>query len=126
MFLWVSNNFFTFVPSSLVWCSIKKPLPLYMASFLMIFSNVWIIARLLLLLSNATDVITMITCMLYSNCGLIMHLYAPIYNLNSVSLTLFTILLLIVLTVELACFPASTHCLEGFALLYIITFKCIS
>src|SRR6218665_1585476 len=53
-------------------------------------------------------------------------MYAPIYNLNSVSLTLFTIFLLIVLTVELACFPASTNCLEGFALLCIITFKSIS
>src|SRR6218665_273186 len=70
----------------------------------------------------------MITCMLYPNCGLIMHLYAHIYNLNSVSLTLFTNFLLIVglLTVELTCFPASTHCLEGFALLCIITFKSIS
>src|SRR6218665_3824915 len=55
MFLWVSNKFFTFVPSSLVWCSIKNPLPLYMASFLMIFSNVWIISRLLLLLSNVVS-----------------------------------------------------------------------
>jgi len=64
--------------------------------------------------------------MLYPNCGLIMHLYAHIYNLNSVSLTLFTNFLLIVLTVELTCFPASTHCLEGFALLCIITFKSIS
>src|SRR6218665_3350724 len=124
MFLWVSNNLFYICPEFS--CLVLNYRSSHTASFLMIFSNVWVITRLLLLLSNATDVITMITCMLYSNCGLKIHLYAPIHNLNSLSLTLFTIFLLIVLTVELACFPASTHCLEGFALLYIITFKCIS
>jgi len=45
-----------------------------------------------------------------------------------VSLTLFTIFLHIVATVKLASFSASTcaHCLEGFALLCIITPKSIS
>jgi len=50
-----------------------------------------------------------------------------LYNLSIsiVSLTWFTILLLIVQTVELASFAASTHCLEGFALLciHVITRK---
>src|SRR6218665_1871408 len=34
---------FTFVPSCLVWCSFKEPLPLYAASFPMIFFKAWII-----------------------------------------------------------------------------------
>jgi len=51
-----------------------------------------------------------------------MHLY----NINIVSLTQITIFLRIVPTVELASLSASTHCLEGFALLCIITPKSIS
>ena len=39
---------------------------------------------------------------------------------------LFTTFFLIVQTVELASISASTHCLEGFAFLYIITQKSIS
>src|SRR6218665_3725521 len=51
------------------------------------------------------------------------------YNLSIISLTLFTynlsIISFIAPTVELASFSASTHCLEGFALLCIITPKSI-
>src|SRR6218665_90167 len=43
-----------------------------------------------------------------------------------VFLTLFTVFLLIVPTVELASFSSLTHCLEGFALLCTITPKSIS
>jgi len=44
-----------------------------------------------------------------------------LHNLSIVFLTLFTSFLLLVPTVELASFSASTHCLEEFALLRIIT-----
>src|SRR6218665_3785055 len=58
----------------------------------------------------------------YSNCGLT----SDLYNLNIVSLSLVTIVLLIMPKVELAFFDSSAHCLDGFALLCIITPKSLS
>src|SRR6218665_2205167 len=55
--------------------------------------------------------------MQYSNCGLTNVLY----NLSIVSLSLVTIVHLIIPKVELAFFDVSAHCLDGFALLCIIT-----
>src|SRR6218665_3904290 len=55
--------------------------------------------------------------MQYSNCGLT----SDLYNLSIVSLSFVTIVLLIIPKVELAFFDASAHCLDGFALLCIIT-----
>src|SRR6218665_1204649 len=49
-----------------------------------------------------------------------------LYNLSIVSLSLVTIVLLIIPKVELAFFDASAHCLDGFALLCIITPKSLS
>src|SRR6218665_3457435 len=62
------------------------------------------------------------TWMQYSSCGLANVLY----NFSIVSLSLVTIVLLIIRTVELAFFDASAHCLDGFALLCIITSKYLS
>src|ERR1043165_9077612 len=62
------------------------------------------------------------TWMQYSNCGLT----SDLYNLNIVSLSRVTIVLLIMPKVELAFFDASAHCLEGFSLLCIITPKSLS
>src|SRR6218665_1981388 len=61
------------------------------------------------------------TWMQYSNCGLT----SDLYNLSIVSLSLVTIVL-IMPKVELAFFDASAHCLDGFALLCIITPKSLS
>src|SRR6218665_2436578 len=55
--------------------------------------------------------------MQYSNCGLTNVLY----NRSIVSLSLVTIVLPIIPKVELAFFDASAHCLDGFALLCMIT-----
>src|SRR6218665_3761203 len=60
--------------------------------------------------------------MQYSNCGLTNDLY----NLSIVSLSLVTIVLLIIPKVELAFLDASAHCLDGFALLCMITPKSLS
>src|SRR6218665_3023859 len=60
--------------------------------------------------------------MQYSNCGLTSN----VYILCIVSLPLVTIVLLIISKVELAFFDASAHCLDGFALLCIITPKSLS
>src|SRR6218665_889239 len=60
--------------------------------------------------------------MQYSNCSLTNVLY----NLSIVSLSLVTIVLLIIPKVELALFDASAHCLDGVALLSIITPKPLS
>src|SRR6218665_2506480 len=49
-----------------------------------------------------------------------------LYNLSIVSLSLVTIVLLIIPKVELAFFDASAHCLDGFALLCMITPKSLS
>src|SRR6218665_781304 len=62
------------------------------------------------------------TWMQYSNCGLTNVLY----NLSIVSLSLVTIVILIIPKVELAFVDASAHCLDGFALLCIITPKSLS
>src|SRR6218665_3892522 len=62
------------------------------------------------------------TWMQYSNCGLTNVLY----NLSIVSLSLVMIVLPIIPKVELAVFDASAHCLDGFALLCIITPKSLS
>src|SRR6218665_2427322 len=58
----------------------------------------------------------------YSNCGLTNVLYNP----SIVSLSLVTSVLLIIPKVVLAFFDASAHCLDGFALLCIITPKSLS
>src|SRR6218665_2660185 len=62
--------------------------------------------------------------MQYSNCGLT----SDLYNLSIVSLSLVTIIivLLIMPKGELAFFDASVHCLDGYALLCIITPKSLS
>src|SRR6218665_4080320 len=60
--------------------------------------------------------------MQYSNCSLT----SDLYNLSIVSLFLVTIVLLIMPKVGLAFFDASAHCLDGFALLCIITPKSLS
>src|SRR6218665_292595 len=62
------------------------------------------------------------TWMQYSSCGLTNVLY----NLSIVSLSLVTIVLLIIPKVELAFFDVSAHCLDGFALMCIITPKSLS
>src|SRR6218665_3417917 len=60
--------------------------------------------------------------MQYSNCDLT----SDLYNLSIVSLSLVTTVLLIMPKVELAFLDASAHCLDGFALLCIITPKSLS
>src|SRR6218665_1241138 len=60
--------------------------------------------------------------MQYFNCGLT----SDLYNLSIVSLSLVTIVLLIMPKVEVAFFDVSVHCLDGFALLCIITPKSLS
>src|SRR6218665_2396676 len=52
-------------------------------------------------------------CMQYSSCGLTC---SDLYNLNIVSLSLVTTVLLIIPKVELSAFHASAHCPECFAL----------
>src|SRR6218665_3931469 len=56
----------------------------------------------------------------------VFQLTNDLYNLSVVSLSLVTIALLIIPKVELAFLDASAHCLDGFALLCIITPKSLS
>src|SRR6218665_1882932 len=61
-------------------------------------------------------------CTQYSRCGLT----SDLNNLSTTSCSLLTIVLLFIPSILFALFAASTHCLDGFALLYIITPRSLS